>query len=339
MDTQQLRKLIEQQPTTHNAQLIETHISWVLLIGEFAYKLKKPVHYAFIDARRFETRRYFCEQELKLNRRLAPDLYLAVVPVYQSGDHLSLETGPGDVVEYAVKLKRLDPTRQMDRMLERGAVTTAHLQALAHHLADFHRQAQVIETPFSVEDLRHTFAGLAEVPERLVDHLGAEFPGQIDQVMTRADDFLRQHQQAFLRRAKAGYLRDGHGDLHAGNIFLYDRPIVFDCIEYNEGFRQIDVLNEIAFLCLSLELYRQVPAYRHLKLTDVFLRHYTNRFPCYERADAGIFQFYLLLRANIKLKVNALKVSEEETEAGRQNRLRRCEQYFELLTRYAAALP
>jgi len=339
MDTPLLQRLIDQQPDAKQAGLIETHISWVLLIGEVVYKLKKPVHYEFIDARRFETRRYFCERELTLNRRLAPDLYLGMVPVYQQGEDLALEEGPGELVEYAVKLKRLDPDRQMDHMLEQGQVQGQHLRALAHQLADFHRQAQVVDKPEVVAELRDTFEGLAEVKPLLKPHWGEAFSQKIDAILHQGRHFLQTHDQTFARRNQEGYLRDGHGDLHAGNIFLYDAPIVFDCIEFNDAFRQIDVLNEIAFLCLSLDVYREHAAYQQLHLTDVFLRHYRTHFRCFGPEDTSLYRFYLLLRANIKLKVNALKVSQEETETDLQDRLRRCEQYFELLKSYAAALP
>lgn len=338
MDTRLLQRLIEQQPPAQRAQLIETHISWIVLLGDVAYKLKKAVHYDFIDARRFATRRYFCERELALNRRLAPELYLDMVPVYQQGEDLRLEEGPGELVEYAVKLKRLDPDRQMDRMLQRGEVQAEHLQALAHQLGDFHRQATVVDRPHMVEELSDTYAGLAEVKPLLSPHWSASFAQQIDDLLRRGQQFLQAHAPALAQRNRAGYLRDGHGDLHAGNIFLYDAPIVFDCIEFNDAFRQIDVLNEIAFLCLSLDVYRDHPTYQPTPLTDIFLRHYQARFQCFGPDDAALYRFYLLHRASIKLKVNALKLDKADQPAEQQQRLQRCARYFALMRDYAQGL-
>jgi uncharacterized protein len=338
MDTPLLQRLIDRQPASQRAKLIETHISWVLLIGDLAYKLKKPVQYDFIDARDFETRRHFCERELELNRRLAPELYLDMVPVYQQGEELSLEEGPGRLVEYAVKLQRLDPARQMDHLLEEGAVHSRHLRDLAYQLADFHRQAEVVDRPEAVSELRETFQALAETKPLLTPRWGESFARQIDDILEVGQRFLHTHESAFVRRNRDGFLRDGHGDLHAGNIFLYDQPIVFDCIEFKDEFRQIDVLNEVAFLCLSLDVYRENPAYQQLDLTDTFLRHYLTRFRCYGPEDALLYRFYLLLRANIKLKVNAIKLDEASDPQEQETRLQRCTRYFALLTAYAEAL-
>lgn len=333
MDTQSWQRLIEQQPPERQARLFETHISWVLLLGDFAYKVKKPVKFDFIDARDLSTRKEFCEREIELNRRTAPEMYLGVVPVYQAEGLPQLEQGPGEVVDYAVKMKRVDPSLQMDERLQQGQVTRRQVQQLAERVARFHREAEVVYLGNDADYLREEFDALREAIPPLEEVWGADTGSQLQAVIDTAAQHLQRYQGDFERRLRQGWVRDAHGDLHAGNIFLTDPPVVFDCIEFNPELRRIDLLNEVAFMVLSFDFY-QAEA-----LKRAFLASYLADMPCLLPEDEPIWDFYLLLRANIKLKVNAFKLAQSRDDQDQyQRQEQRCVRYFDLLRQYHARI-
>jgi hypothetical protein len=203
-------------------RLIETHISWVLLSGDYALKIKKPVRFSFLDFSTLELRKQQIEDELHLNRRLAPDVYLAVLPVRQIPDgslRIAAE-GEGEVVEYALQMKRLDTDRQMNGLLKQGKVTFEHMEQLAATLAAFHQEAEKVRLPRLVEDLYERYADLKSNLPEIETLLGESIAGRIKESIAFAARFLDTHRDRLLERQQAGWVVDGHGDLHSGNIFL-----------------------------------------------------------------------------------------------------------------------
>ncbi len=237
-------------------RLVETHISWVLLAESLAYKLKKPVRLAFLDFTTLAARRHFCEEELRLNRRLAPALYLDVVDVCDSPQGPAFG-GVGPVVDVAVRMRRFPDGALWSELLAEGTLAAHHIDALAQRLADFHLDAAVA-TPGSVFG---SAASRQRVTQGLIDAIGARqheteaSESAVDWPALRA--WLDQQQKAltplWAARLRAGRVRECHGDLHLANVLqLAGEATAFDAIEFDAELRWIDVLDDIAFLGMDL---------------------------------------------------------------------------------------
>ncbi len=260
----------------------ETHISWVLLAGPFAYKVKKPVTLPFLDYGSVERRRFFCHEELRLNRRFAPDLYLDVVDL---------------AGEPAVRMKRFDEAQRLDHVSRRGELTGAHLAQLARDLVAFQAQAAIAAPEFGTPAIIR--ADALENFDELERLLPVEAP-LLTRLRAWTETEWRRRSPDFARRRAAGRVREGHGDLHLGNLVLLDdRVVPFDGIEFNEDFRCIDVASEIAFTLLDL-LDHGRPGLAHW-LLDAWLT-WSGDF------DAlTVLRFYLVYRALVRAKVAALQ--------------------------------
>jgi uncharacterized protein len=321
---QQLRLGLAAAYASGADELIETHISWVILAGPYAYKIKKPVRFDFLDFSSLEQRRFYCQRELELNRRLAGEFYLGVVPIVQSaqGPLLDME---GKIIDYAVKMKRMDSTRQMNLLLEEGRVAPADMRQLADMLASFHRQASRVKKAPDIARFKHDFANLESVAPYLAENLGPSAAKTLRSSISFAQNFLSRHAACFQKRSNQGYVIDGHGDLHSHNIFLLDKPVIFDCIEFNDYFRQVDVLDEVAFLCMDLNYFHC----QHLEAP--FLQAYFQQNPCIAcDEDWLLFAYYQWYRANVRLKVSALQ-EQAGLPPGRSDAL---ERYWALYVAY-----
>lgn len=293
---------------------IETHISQVVLTPEYAYKIKKPVKWSFLDFSTLALRRFYCAEEVRLNRRLAPDLYLGVVPVARDAAGRCV-IGLDDLapIDFAVWMKRMDGHRQMDRLLADDAVSDTDVVALARILATFHRENVLAadQALFDADAMRTDFNDLFRLTDPIRSALGEAALQELVAVQARTDRFLDRHAARLRQRAESGFWVDGHGDLHTRNIFLPagDPPLVFDCIEFSEHFRRIDVLNELAFLCMDLE------ARGHAHLAAVFMQAYCRHWNCMEKdEDRSIFRYFKAYRANVRLKVGLLAWLEHPEE-------------------------
>ena len=295
---------------TAAAALVETHISWVILDEHWAYKIKKPVRFSFLDFSSLEKRWYYCQQELKLNKRLAPDMYHRVLPVGYSDNGYFIGTDKGITVDYALQMRRQDNNRQMNKLLEVGRVTLSQLDQLASMLAAFHRQTNKITRPVDIEAMHADFADLSTTLPIIRKHWGSDIENQVQEAIEKAGLFLQKHKKRIQERAEAGFIVDGHGDLHSRNIFLSDPPVIFDCIEFNDAIRHVDVLNEIAFLCLDLDFYA------YPDLANYFVQAYHTYYPCLiTDEDHAILAYYRRYRANIRLKVTLLEVGQANAES------------------------
>jgi aminoglycoside phosphotransferase family enzyme len=335
MTSEEIKSIVESRsvPGEENSKLIETHISWVILTRSFAFKIKKPVSFSFLDFSSLEQRKFFCERELQLNSRLAKDVYLKVLPVKKQGNKITIGSRKGKIIDYAVQMKRLQRAHEMDRMLDVGKVSAPHVVAVAEILAPFHRHAEVLKQPFNVGKLKSLFndiSGVAEFIETKIKKGGHKI---VQEAIRKSNAFLLLHRSAFQQRAKDGFIRDCHGDLHSGNIFLYKKPVIFDCLEFNDTFRQIDVLSELAFFCMDLEEYGRKD------LSDTFLKHYNKLFPVIRNeSDVVLFRYYKLYRANIRTKVNALKAMQVTNEQKLKKRTGLVASYLRLMERYLKEL-
>lgn len=281
----------------------ETHISWVILTRRNAFKIKKPLRLSFLNFSTPERRKHFCEREVRLNSRFS-GIYQGVVPIRVSNGRWYVGSGRGKVIDYAVQMKRLMTSRRMDNMLKAGKVGIKEIGKLARAIASFHITSKKVFLPFNLLRARSTFNDISGISNFVDQHLGPSFVEIISHSIQWSNRFLRQHKKRLQQRIDVGFKRDVHGDLHSGNIFLNPDPVLFDCIEFNERFRQIDVMYEVAFLCMDLERFGK------MNLSKALLSGYTGYFPCFEKEeDKHIFTYFKCLRANVRAKVHAISAA------------------------------
>jgi len=284
-------------------QLIETHISSVLLAGDAAYKLKKPVDLGFLDFTTLDARRHFCELELALNRRTAPQLYLEVVPITGTPAAPALG-GSGTVIDYAVKMRRFESQDTFDHLLRRAALDAPLVDALAERVAGFHASIDVAPagsrfgSPASIAgDVRANFAHI----ERLAPPSALE--ARLQRLRTWTESESRALHERFAQRKAEGFVRECHGDLHLGNVARIDRtPVLFDCIEFNDAFRWIDVMSEIAFTVMDF-VDHGAPA-----LGWRFLNRVLESSGDYE--GLAVLRYYLVYRAMVRAKVALIRARQ-----------------------------
>jgi aminoglycoside phosphotransferase family enzyme/predicted kinase len=317
---------------------LQTHISHVFLAGEFAYKLKKPVDLGFLDFTSLQTRRRMCLEELRLNQRLAPTVYLEVLAVARGREGLFLapwDRSRGEPLDYVVKMVRLDQQRMMDRLLDQGRVGPGQMRALARRLARFYAEAErgpevaFAGRPQQVrlnveENFRQTdeYQGICVAPARW------------RAVKDYSLAFLRDRWEVFERRVEQGRIVDGHGDLHSGNINLPagGEPVVFDCIEFNQRFRHQDAACDLAFLAMDLDHYGRGD------LRAALIEEYVAA-----SGDQGleeVLEFYLCYRAVVRAKIYGFMHDGPGLELAERFRdLEKARAYFRQAAAYAGGEP
>lgn len=305
-------------------RLIQTHISWVILAGDFVYKLRKPVNFGFLNFSTQQQRRLDCEAEVRLNRRLCPDLYLGVVDVVERDGRLAVG-GPGLPVEPAVRMRRLPEEGMLPALLKRGTVDERLMVRIARQLADFHAEAATgpgVDEYGSLTTIRanwdENFSQAATVPADLREAIRAY-----------VTSFLAEHADLLEKRVREGRVRNGHGDLHAASVCATRRRLyLFDCIEFNARFRCADVAADVAFLAMDLD---------HLGRADLshaFVDAYLRR-SCDAELES-LLDFYKCYRAFVRGKVISFRLAEPQLEPGESAMIRaEADAYFELAYTYA----
>ncbi len=335
MNREQINKLISSggfPEVTEQRKLIETHISWVLSCDRFVYKIKKPIKYSFLDFSTLERRKFFCEKEWQLNRRFAEDIYLEVLPVNVKNGHYFIGGHTGALIDYTLKMRKLDTEKRMDLLLLRDQVGKEHIEALAEWIAEFHKKATLIHEK-NVLDLKEKFNDLSTEEDFVSTNLGLAYGKQIKRAIEASDTFLGNNEKLLMSRLRQGFFRDCHGDLHARNIFLLPEPQPFDCLEFNDDYRQIDVLNEVAFLCMDLD------AYGKKELSDRCIRHYSLQFPVMRTAaEHRLFVYFKAYRANVRAKVSSLRAKSATKEGEKKILLATIKKYLKLVQGYMNTL-
>lgn len=233
-------------------KVVETHISWVFLTDHCAYKLKKPVRSDFVDFRTIDARRRDCEEEVLLNRRLAPEVYLGTVPMTVASDgHLELG-GKGQTVDWLVKMRRLPDERMLDNMVKKGAVQEAEIYALVQKLSDYYRQSPPVRLEPSAYRRQLEENATANARE-LMSPLYGLSTDRIERIVAAQLALLAQEPELFERRAREGRIIEGHGDLRPEHVCLEREPQIIDCVEFNREFRILDAADELAFLAMECE--------------------------------------------------------------------------------------
>jgi hypothetical protein len=283
-------------------ELVETHLSWVALTGDYAYKIKKPVRFEFVDATTLESRRALCETELQLNRRFAPDLYLDVVALRATGRGRLRFGGAGEIVDYAVRMREFDRRQELSALLARGDVSAAEIAALAALLADFHDRAEPVTlpagfgSPGDVRDMVHRNL------DELVAVCTAQARHRIERLRQWIDGRFAALESLIAARQAGGRLREGHGDLHSRNIVRWQgRLTPFDCLEFDASLRRGDVALDLAFLYMDLE------SKQRSDLAAVLLDGYCARGGDYHAL--AVLDLYAVHRALVRAKIDALQAA------------------------------
>jgi uncharacterized protein len=317
-------------PSCTGVQVIETHISYVLLAGQCAYKIKKAVNLGFLDFTTLAARHFYCEQELELNRRLAPSIYLQVVAITGTPDAPQLD-GEEPAIEYAVKMREFPQAGLLTRVLDRGELTAKHIDALASTVAAFH----LASAKASSDSRFGSPAGIRDLAVENFDEIEPLLETAADRRVVAA---LRQWTErehavraaAFADRRRRGFVRECHGDLHLGNIALVDgRVTIFDCIEFNEDMRWSDVMADVAFLVMDLEdRGRSDFAFRFLNLYLELTGDYDG---------VQVLRFYVVYRAMVRAKVACMRVRQTQDRDAHEAKASEYREYLRLATRCSEA--
>lgn len=312
-----------------NISLRETHISWVFLTGEYAYKVKKPVDFGFLDFSTLDKRKFYCEEEVRLNGRLAPNLYLGVVPV--CGDSTAPRiNGTGDIIEYAVKMRQFDTTQEFDELLAKNKLTKELIDETARVIANFH-------ATIAIADNQSSFGTTQAVLQPVEENF--------EQIKLLGEDWLEKHQltdalnvlhnwamenakrlESYITFRKLnGFIRECHGDLHLRNIVLCDSRVTpFDGIEFNDNLRWIDVISELAFLLMDIDDHERPDLSRRL------LNQYLQITGDYD--GLNILRYYQMYRAMVRAKVAGLQQLQSIDE--NKNLSHEIENYLHLALSY-----
>lgn len=316
-----------------DVELVQTHISWVFLAGEYVYKVKKPVRFVFVDASTLEARRRLCLEEVRLNQPLAPEIYLGVAAIVAPDGRFALggATGemPTDAVEYAVVMRRLPGERMLDRLLNEGAVSVEQIEVIARHLGQFYRSAS--------REAASRYGCAAAVAQMVMGNLAEceRFEGytlnraQMKGLIRYARGFLDQHWQLLNRRAHEGRVIEGHGDLRCEHICLMGgRIVIFDCVEFSERLRYGDAACDVAFLAMDLERLGAPHLAGPLCATYAGIT---------DDADfTRVLPFYESYRAVVRAKVESLRSLDSQVPRAERDRARAlATRYFAMACGYA----
>jgi uncharacterized protein len=311
-----------------DVQLVQTHISFVLIAGDFVYKFKKPVDFGFLDFSTLDKREYCCEQELLLNRRLCPEIYLDLITLNKEGDGFALN-GSGDVVEYGVKMARMPEEGMMGNLIKAGKLGREQIDAVVDRLIPFYQQAERNPEIDSFGKADKVAINVLENFEQTQGFIGqgALTQVQFDRISAWSKDFLAQTER-FQQRIAAGCIRDCHGDLYSANICFGDKVYIFDCIEFNQRFRCCDIASDVAFLAMDLDFHGL------RELSEYCMDRFSQR-----SGDSGMMEmlnFYKCYRAYVRGKIGLFTAGDPAVaEAVRKSCIEAAAKYFALAESYA----
>ena len=315
---------------TKKVTLAQTHISNVFIGDEFVYKIKKPVNFGFLDFSTLEKRKYYCNKEVELNSRFSNDVYLGVYPVTFDGTKYSIN-GKGEVIDYAVKMRRLSDEDLLKTRFKKDDITSEDIKRIGAAIADFHKvskRSKEIDEFGRLGTVKfNTDENFQQTEEFVDDSISKE---QYHDLKNWTDEFYQKHQELFEQRVKNGKIRDCHGDLHMEHICLTDPIIIFDCIEFNDRFRYSDTLSEIAFLQMDLEFNGGQ------ELSEQLLKAYLSH--AGETDDDLTYQlikFYKVYRAYVRGKVTSFVLKDSTVADDKKAQARGIAQrYFALAHSY-----
>ncbi len=308
--------------------LIQTHISWVFLTGKYVYKVKKPVDFGFLDFSELRDRKKFCNREFEINRMFSPELYLGVLPVNRFNYKLKIG-GPGDTVEYVIKMRQLPQDRLMNVLLEKGKIGKETMDEIIGILRKFYSRTKTFRDPGSPGGIETVSFNWKENFKQTSKFTGTLLEKrEFEEIKSKVERFLKEKNGMIQERQRDGFVKWCHGDLHSGNIFVTDKVQIFDAIEFNERFAVSDIANDVAFLAMDLD-------FRGRKdLADHFVNGYIEKTGDMDIND--LLGFYMCYRAYVRGKVLGFRLDDpgvpgEEKEKARDLAKR----YFEYAYQYS----
>jgi aminoglycoside phosphotransferase family enzyme len=287
---------------TKKVEIAQTQMSVVFLTDKFVYKIKKPVNLGYLDYTTLGKRHHLCEQEIRLNRRLCSDAYLGVVPIVLDNGKIILG-GKGEVIEYAVKMRKLPQNRMMDVLLAKDRVTPAMIVLVADKVADFHSKAETSPDIGKFGNLETIIFNTEENFSQTEKYIGrACSQEQYNRLVQYTRDFIKNQEVLFNKRVSDGKIKDCHGDLHAQHICFTDEICIYDCIEFNDRFRYVDVAAEVSFLAMDLDRWG------HPELSNHFVNAYIVKSG--DREILSLLNFYKCYFAYVRAKVNCFRLDD-----------------------------
>jgi len=310
--------------------LTQTHISNVFIGDEFVYKIKKPVNFGFLDFSTLEKRRFYCYKEVELNSRFSDDVYIGVCPVTYDGDNYSFD-GSGDIVDYAVKMRRLSDEDLLKTRFKKGMVTTIDIKRIGRAIADFHKNSKNSNEIDEFGKLETIKFNTDENFQQTKCFIGRSITEkQFNDLKNWTYNFYNENEGLLKQRITDGNIRDCHGDLHMEHVILTDPIIIIDCIEFNDRFRYSDTASEIAFLLMDLE-YNDGKDFSD-QLLDEYLENVG------EKDNNQIFKlinFYKIYRAYVRGKVTSFILNDDSmTEEKKKDTEKIAQKYFSLAHSY-----
>jgi len=301
-------------------RLIETHISWVILTGEYAYKIKKPLNLGFLNFDSLEKRHHYCKEELRLNQRLAPQIYRDMVAIYYDNQHVFVAKQHPEAIEFAVRMNQFSQTQMLESCLQRHSIENRHIEQLANDIAHFHltiSHHQINTHHGSVSTIQHAM-------EDNFHHIKQCLPDTVLNELHQSTLKTYQSLQPMMeQRLQRGFVRECHGDMHLGNmVMLEDRITLFDCIEFNPDFFWIDVMSDIAFLLMDLQQRG------YSEWANYLLNHYLSNTGDY--AGLPLLPLYQSYRAMVRAKVNAILIQQHGDAKDQQTALESVNAYLQL---------
>ena len=281
---------------TSTIEVIETHISWVILTGDHAYKIKKPVNFGFLDFTSLNQRKQYCEAELSLNARSAPEIYLGLVEIRGTEASPTFKT-EGEIIEYAVKMNQFEKGQLFTELHQKNELHFHHIDELAEQIAQFHHSVNAAPEGGYFGQPEQVYAPMKQNFEQIRERLDdKEFLMQLDQLEAWTESTYERLKSLLSERQRCGFIRECHGDMHMSNLTLYkDKVTLFDCIEFNDDFRWVDVISDIAFLVMDFEDHG-LPQFAN-RFLDEYLEHTG------DYAGLRLFSFYKAYRAVVRAKI------------------------------------
>lgn len=288
---------------TSQFEVIQTHLSWIILTGSYAYKIKKPLNLGFQDFTTLEKRKYYCELETILNKRLAPELYIDVVAITGTAAAPQLN-GTSPPIEYAIKMHQFSQKHMLSLMASENRLTPEITKGIAEQLASFHLKAEKAASESTYGSLASVIAPMRDNFETLFDMpITKPWHAILKKLSAFTEEKNKSLQHILENRKKEGWIRATHGDVHLGNIVLFNEvPIIFDCIEFNENFRWTDTMNDVGFLFMDL-MHKNLPA-----LAYIFINHYLEISGDYE--GLALLSFYACYRAMVRAKITGFQMAQ-----------------------------
>lgn len=313
--------------STTSVHLLQTHISFLFITDNFVYKIKKPVDFGFLNFTTLDRRRFYCDEEVRLNRRLCPDMYLGVVEIRESPTGIVID-GEGRIIDYAVKMKRLPEERMLHRLLAEEKVTDEDMRRIARTIAEFHRIAERSEEIDSYGSIENISRNWEENFQQLTEFIDITLSKNDLRIIREwVKDFIGQNRPLFAERVTKGFIRECDGDIHSENICLTDKVYVFDCIEFNKRFRYSDTAADVAFLLMDLDYHGKS------SFSSTLLDEY--QAATGDRQLPALLDFYKTYRAVVRGKVESFRLNDPNmTEEEKKNASGKAKLYFRLARGY-----